>query len=317
MIDRTPYQCGSVRQAMIVGCGRLGSAFAEALTLRGLGVIPVSARRPQSSQELAGKLQLPHAFPDVEAARQAPPVDLILLTVPDLAISTIGAEVLSAGLPQPGMLVAHPSGNLPAAAILPCRQAGALIASFHPLQTFPRGVGDGERFRGITFAFEGDSGALPALRELAIRLGATVFQIQAEHKAAYHTAAVLACNCLVALLHVAVQLFGQAGSLPGESMSRLRPLVDATLDNLTDLGAVGALTGPVARGDAATIASQLEVVQQRLPEHLPLYRELTRSLLELAEARGDADAEGIARIAELLDQVERQATGSATGKAHP
>ena len=293
---------------MIVGCGRLGGAFAEGLSSHGLEVYPVSARRRTSALELARRLDLPCSYSSIEDARQAPAVDLILITVPDHAIELVAGEVLQAGLPQPGQVVAHPSGSLSAAALEPCRSTGALIASFHPLQTFPRGVGDGGRFHGITFAYEGDQEALPPLRELAYRLGASVFRIPADRKTEYHTAAVLACNCLVALLHVALQLFREAGSLPAESMARLRPLIEATLDNITDLGAVGAMTGPVARGDVETIATQLELVGERLPEQLALYRELTRCLLELARERGDADAESMARIASLLEAS--QVTGS-------
>ena len=240
-----PYSTGSIRVVTIVGCGRLGSAFAEALTHRGVRVIPVSARRRVSSEELAIALGLgDEHYPSIPDAGRGTTADMLILTVPDDAIQIVASEVAEAGLVQPGTVVVHPSGSLTSDVLDLCRARGAVCASLHPLQTFPRGVGDGARFEGITFAFEGEAAALPPLRDLAFRLGADVFQVEGDDKTAYHTAAVLACNCLVSLLHAAVQLFGRAGSLPTESMKRLRPLIDATLDNITDLGAVDALTGP-------------------------------------------------------------------------
>ena len=166
--------------------------------------------------------------------------------------------------------------------------------------------------KGITFAFEGEPPALSPLRELAIRLGADVFEVPAELKIEYHTAAVMACNCLVALMTVAVRLFGHIGSLPGESMKRLRPLVDATLDNIADMGPVGALTGPVARGDYRTIARQIAVIEERMPEHLDLYLELSRSLISLARGRSDVNQEGLEDIERLL---ERLRDGAAPGRS--
>jgi predicted short-subunit dehydrogenase-like oxidoreductase (DUF2520 family) len=294
----------SIRRVMIVGCGRLGSAIAEALAGRGYQVVPVSARRPHSSADLQRALGLETAYTDVEAAATTDPFDLLVLTVPDDAIATVADEVVAAGLVQPGVLVIHPSGSLTSVVLESCRRAGAITASLHPLQTFPRGIGDGARFQGITLAFEGEKEAKAPLSEMVIRLGADLFEVPASAKAEYHTAAVLACNCLVALLHAAVRLFGCTGSLPGESMARLRPLIDATLDNITDLGAVAALTGPVSRGDSTTIARQLEVVASRLPEHLDLYRELSRCLVDLAELGDDADREGLERIRALLAEIE-------------
>jgi predicted short-subunit dehydrogenase-like oxidoreductase (DUF2520 family) len=303
MPDLYPLEFDSIRRVMIVGCGRLGSALAEALFLHDVAVVPVSARRRHSSGDLREKLGLLSSYSTIAAAAASSSPDLILITVPDDAITTVAQEICGSGVLSPGMIVAHPSGSHSSAIIDCCRRKGAITASFHPLQTFPRGVGDGRRMKGITFALEGEAPALPPLRELAIRLGADVFEVPAALKTEYHTAAVLACNGLVALMTVAVRLFGLIGSLPGESMKRLRPLIDATLDNIADLGPVGALTGPVARGDATTVARQIAVIEERLPEYLELYHELSRCLVSLARSRSDVNQEGLEEIEQLLSQL--------------
>lgn len=295
---------GSIRQVAIIGCGRMGSAFAEALSSRGYQVLPISARRRASSRELAAALGLPtHQERIRTAGGTTPSPDLLLLTVPDDALEVVAGEAAQAGVVAPGAIVAHPSGSLTSECLASCRSRGALVASFHPLQTFPRGLGDGARFAGISIGFEGDQAAKAPLRELAMRLGADLFEVPRAHKIEYHTAAVVACSGLAALLDLAVELFAVTGSLPGESLRRLRPLIDATLENIEVLGASGALTGPVVRGDVRTVQRELETISEAAPRHEALFAALSGALVALAEQREDAPRAQLERIRKLLAEA--------------
>jgi predicted short-subunit dehydrogenase-like oxidoreductase (DUF2520 family) len=192
--------------------------------------------------------------------------DVVLLCVPDAEIAAAAAAVV----PRPGLLVGHCSGATGLGALAPHE-----AFSLHPLMAVPR---EGADLRGAGGAVAGGTPrALGAARALAERLGLRVVEVADADRAAYHAAASAASNFLVTLEDAAERL------LPaGAGRELLVPLVRATVEHWAALGPERALTGPIARGDAGTVARQRAAVQDRLPELLGVWDELAAATARLA-----------------------------------
>jgi predicted short-subunit dehydrogenase-like oxidoreductase (DUF2520 family) len=229
----------------IVGGGRLGHALAAALRDAGLTV-------------------------DGPLGRGADPTDadVVLLTVPDGEIHTAAAALT----PVNEQLVGHCSGATTLQVLHP-REAFSL----HPLMTVPEGAA--APFAGAGCAIAGSTPrALRTAEALATILRLRPVEVADHDRAAYHAAASIAANLLVTLEHQAERLAATAG-VPREL---LVPLARAALENWAADGAEHALTGPVARGDEATIARQRQAIEERAPDLLDTFDALVASSRVLA-----------------------------------
>jgi predicted short-subunit dehydrogenase-like oxidoreductase (DUF2520 family) len=239
----------------IVGAGRVGTALARALREAGVGV-----------EGPVGRGERPLGC------------DAILLCVPDSEISA-AAEVVTAAAP----LVGHTSGATPLSALT---HAGVPVFGLHPLQSFAH---PGVRFEGAGAAVAGSTPeALAFATDLAERLGMTPFEIDDDGRAAYHAAASVASNFVVTLQAAAEAVAAGAGLDRDEARLLLMPLVRQTVENVAELGPEAALTGPVARGDEATVAAQRAAVERAQPELLELFDELVRRTRALAGQEASA-----------------------------
>ncbi len=243
----------------VIGAGRLGTALTAALRALDL--------------EVAGPLG--------RGARAAG-ADVALLCVPDAQITAAAAHV------RPGAVVGHCSGAW-GAAVLGEREAFAL----HPLMTFagadtpaaqsPFAGADTPAaespFAGCGCAIDGTTPHASELaRALAVALGMRPFRVAASERAAYHAAASMASNFLIALEGAAERLAAAAGV----QRDALIPLVRQTITNWEQLGAERALTGPIARGDEATVARQRAAIAGCEPELLELFDALVAATRALA-----------------------------------
>jgi predicted short-subunit dehydrogenase-like oxidoreductase (DUF2520 family) len=180
--------------------------------------------------------------------------ELVLLCVPDRAIPEV------AGAIEPGPWVAHTSGAARLTALEPHRHRFSL----HPLQTFTHGRG-AEQLDGAHAAISGESDeALAGGMWLARTLGLRPFELDDEERPLYHAAATLASPFLVTLHDAAAELMETAGAPP----EALEPLVRRTMDNGF------AATGPLVRGDFATVEAHIAAIRERRPQLEPLYRAL-------------------------------------------
>ena len=179
--------------------------------------------------------------------------DVVLLCVPDTAIEGVARE-----LPA-GAWVGHVSGATPLAALEPHERRFSL----HPLQTFDRS-GDPSQFDGAWAAISGDADeALEVARELAEMLGLHPFELADDDRTLYHAGAVFASNYLVTLQRAAVRL-----GVPAEG---LVPLMRGTIDHGFEL------TGPIARGDWATVEAHRHAIRASHPELEQLYDTLAEA----------------------------------------
>ncbi len=235
----------------VVGRGRLGTAMVAALRAAGYRV-----------DDPAGRGQVPAG-------------DAILLCVPDAEIAA-AAEVVAGAAP----LVGHTSGATPLTALDPARTAGAEVFGLHPLQTV---TAAGGTLAGCGCAVAGSSTrALEAAERIGTRLGMAPFRVEDSQRAAYHAAASISSNFLITLQAEAEALAADAEIDGFDARTMLGPLVRATVENWIMLGPERALTGPVARGDSATVAAQREAVQARRPPLAPLFDALVERTAALA-----------------------------------
>jgi predicted short-subunit dehydrogenase-like oxidoreductase (DUF2520 family) len=184
-----------------------------------------------------------------------------------------------------GRFVFHTSGLLPARVLEPLRKRGARIASVHPVQSFPRKDVPASIFRGITWGVEGDPDAVAAAEEMVRRLRGNVLLLSEKDKPLYHAACSLASNAMIALEWTASGMLGAAGIGEKAAAGMLFPLVQGTLQNVNNLGLEKALTGPIFRGDVATVRKHLEALRDD-PHARGVYLVMGKQILRLAEKSG-------------------------------
>lgn len=270
----------------LIGPGRAGRTLAKLLVHAGLCTVQdVLGRNAGSAKDAMSFIGGGCAQTAIQAMR---PAALWLLAPPDGAIAAVAGALAQSGLTRAGDTVFHCSGALPAAVLAPLAVQGVHIASVHPLKSFADPAAAVESFAGTWCTLEGDAAAIAVVRPLFERLGARTAVIDAAGKTAYHAAAVLVCNDLVALIEAGWRSAESAGLDRATAQAMFEPLVRETLDNVFRLGTVRALTGPVARGDAAVVARQIEELQRSDPEVAETYRALNRIALELAREQGTA-----------------------------
>jgi len=222
-----------------------------------------------------------------------------MLTPPDDRIEACARALADSGVMRVGDVAFHCSGALSSSVLAPLCDRGAAVASVHPLKTFADPARAVDTFAGTPCAAEGDAAALAILKPAFERIGATVFAFDAARKTEYHAASVLASNDLVALLEAALRCYAKAGFTRADALRLMEPLVRETVDNVFRLGPAAALTGPVARGDAAVVARQRAALAAD-PALAAIYRELGRIALDLSREQGRATPEALAAVAKSL-----------------
>jgi predicted short-subunit dehydrogenase-like oxidoreductase (DUF2520 family) len=243
----SPSPSRNVTAIAVVGAGRMGRAISAALTDAGY-----EARAPHTRGEV----------PDG--------ADAVLLCVPDAEI-----PAAAAALADSAPFIGHTSGATPLSVL---EVGGAQAFGLHPLQTV---TGGATRFHSCGCAVAGSTpDALELAERLARDLGMLPFEVADSQRAAYHAAASTASNFLVTLQAEAEALAASAGIEGFDARRMLGPLVRTTVENWIALGPERALTGPVARGDHATVAAQRAAIADRRRQLVPLFD----SLVERTEA---------------------------------
>ena len=183
----------------------------------------------------------------------------IFLTVPDGAIARVAEELADCGVSLAGKIVAHCSGAIASDALAACRNAGAYVASMHPLYAVSSRF-DWQELGRAWFSLEGDDVAVRTLEALLDRLGNAHARIDVSDKPRYHAAAVMASNLVVGLYDMAAGELARCGIDRDEAESALAALFLGNARHVASDGVEASLTGPAARGDEATIARHLDVL---------------------------------------------------------
>jgi len=286
----------------IVGAGPVATALAGALRLGGVPVLGLWARKPPAARA-AG------ATAGVAAFSSAPPdilleAEVVLLAVRDAAVAEVAAMLVGTGLLGKRHVLLHCAGAASAQELL-----GAIadkvggIGTLHPLQAIADGKAAMRTLKGTVFGVEGSDVGRATAAKLVAALGGIVLGLDSTQMASYHCAAALASNYLVSAIDAAAQVLAGAGVSPTQAAQALVPLAEGALRNVSAKGTTDGLTGPVRRGDAATIQRHLDALHGK-PDVAQLYRALARHAVEIA-ARIDGpdapDRTGLARIRQILD----------------
>src|ERR1041384_2072108 len=256
----------------IVGAGAVGSSIGRALHECGYPVVSVISRTGRDAVSLAREVKCRRA--STEIGDLPAEAEILLLTVPDGSIAEVAVQVSKLkSLKFAGLFAAHCSGVHSADILRPLRRRGTLVASMHPIQTFPgRASRSGRRagFRGIYFGIEGEEEALKRAQRGVSDLGGRALVIAKELKPLYHAACVFASNYMMVQLNAISELTGRIGTrVPWHEL--FGPLMAATIENAVRTSPAASLTGPVIRGDFSTVDLHLDALSAYAPEFLPLY----------------------------------------------
>jgi predicted short-subunit dehydrogenase-like oxidoreductase (DUF2520 family) len=288
-----------------IGSGRAGSALSTALAAAGYAVVAVHSRTPAHAVELAAATGANVVDSAVEAVRRA---DLTFATVPDEEIPRVAATIAAAGVALPGRGLVHCSATFGSEALAAALPTGVVVGAFHPLQALA-GARSAALLRGASFVIEAPEQLLTPLTGLVAALGGHLIDLPVSGRALYHAAAVLAGNAPLALLARATSLLEEAGVGRADAHRALAALLSGAASNAVAAGTASALTGPVVRGDATTVARHLEVLAAD-PSTRELYRRLALETLALA------GTEGREAVADVLADAAPRAAGSRV-VAHP
>ena len=283
----------------VIGAGAAGTVFTRALKLAGLHVLQVLSRNPDSARVLAEVVGATHASHRLSDLRAGP--KLVVLAVPDDQIGTVAETLADASPTWQDSIAMHVSGALPSTVLSPLRHRGAEIVSFHPMLSL-HADSPPEILAGSWINIEGTPAAVDVGRQLAQRLGAKPFVVDADTKAAIHLAASVSSNFLVTLMSAASDVLEACGLSSEDRNALLRPLVAGTLENI-DFGDPGtALTGPISRGDGVTLEAQFAHLARLRPEYVAIFAGLAAETVRIAVRSGKID--DIA-AAGMLDQILR------------
>jgi len=266
----------------LIGAGHVGRALGRLFAAHGAFTVQdVLTRSADSAEEAVAFIGAGRACSEVAQMR---PAQAWMLAVGDDAIGPACAA-LAAGQPLAGALVFHCSGAKASSELAAARAAGAFVASAHPVRSFADPGAVAASFAGTWCGVEGDPGALALLEPAFKAIGAQLVQIDPAAKTVYHAAAVFASNYLVTVLDAALRAYAAAGVPPEVARELARPLASEALANVFRIGPEAALSGPVARGDLATVARQQEAVNGWDPDTGRLYAALVDATSDLARRK--------------------------------
>ncbi|MBO8192340.1 DUF2520 domain-containing protein [Streptomyces oryzae] len=264
----------------VVGAGRVGPALAAALQLAGHRPVAASGVSDASRRRAA---ELLPGVPLVDPAEVLARSELVLLTVPDDALPGLVSGLAQTGAVRPGQLLAHTSGRFGTSVLEPALRAGALPIALHPVMTFTGTSVDVQRLAGCAFGVTAPEELRLAAEALVIEMGGEPEWVAEESRPLYHAALAIGANHLVTLVNQSMDLLRATGVQAPDRM--LGPLLGAALDNALR-SADAALTGPVARGDAGTVAAHIAELRRSAPETVAGYLAMARATADRALAHG-------------------------------
>jgi len=257
----------------IVGAGRVGRALGRRLHELGWRVGGVTGRSISTAR--AAVRAIGAGQPSGALTRQILNSTVVLITTPDGAIEGVSKDLAQLGGNEwAGKVALHTSGALDSSVLQSLADLGAATGSMHPMQTFSsQNVPD---LAKCIFGIEGSAAALRVARKMIHQMDGVAVRLSGVNKAAYHAAGSFACAYVLALMETATRLLMTQGFKRRQAMRALLPLTRQTLDNFESVGPLAAWTGPMARGDFATIERHVKALGDFEPEFLEAYKTLSR-----------------------------------------
>ncbi|HTP43164.1 MAG TPA: Rossmann-like and DUF2520 domain-containing protein [Candidatus Acidoferrum sp.] len=292
-----------LRTVSIIGAGRVGQTIA--MRLRKLGWrIGAIVTRSSASARAAVRI-IGAGTPHSTLTRDALDADVILMSVPDDALDNVAHQLSRIGgarfrKKSWEKIILHTSGALDSRVLAPLARLGARTGSMHPMQTFSGR--SAPRLDGVIFSIEGAPAARRAAQKIARSLGATPVIIKGDDKPAYHASGTVVAGHALALVESATQMLLKIGFTRRGASQALLPLIRQMLDNYERLGPRAAWTGPLSRGDYATIAKHVKAMRRFPSEFRDAYAALA---LLSARVLADKRAPAKKRLKRTLARVVR------------
>lgn len=277
----------------------MGSGLALALHRLGYDVVAVASRTPESARALAEGIEGCQAVESAQAVAEA--TDLVFVTTPDSAIAPVAAAVSW----RTGQEVVHCCGASGRDILQAAAEQGAATGAFHPFQTFAGIAGPEEaveRLKGVTFALAAEGDLAEFLAGIARDLEGSTVKVEDEDRPLYHAAAILSCGYVVTLLQTALEVLQAAGFSEEQAGQAVASLSSATLENVARLGVESSVTGPLVRGDVATVMQHMDALAGSRPAAAGLYSHLTLLSIPLACQLG-LGAEGARSVLGKLEGI--------------
>lgn len=296
----TPHERPARFDVGVVGAGRVGAVLGAALARAGHVVTGVSAVSEESLERAATLLPGVPVKPIPEVVSGA---HLVVLAVPDDALADLVAGLSATATFTPGQLVMHTSGAHGISVFEAAADSDIVPLAIHPAMTFTGTEIDLDRLHDCCFGVTTLDLARPLGEALVIEMGGDPVWVAEEDRVTYHASLAHGSNHLVTLVAQSMQLLGEAGV--DDPARVLEPLLTAALSNTLRRGDA-ALTGPVARGDAGTVAGHVAMLRTVAPDIRPTYLALARATAQRALLSGRLRASDAGPLLELLAHEEDQ-----------
>jgi predicted short-subunit dehydrogenase-like oxidoreductase (DUF2520 family) len=287
-----PASAGGNEAVFVLGAGRAGRSLARAFVVAGVNVVGLHGRRADDA-----------ASPPVTAGplpASLGSAGVILVTVRDAQLGDALRELAASALAR-GAVILHASGATDPAEASMLRSRGHAVGTLHPLVPLADPNRAADVLRGAWMGIDGDPRAVAEASALASRIGAYTITIPPGEKPRYHAAAVFAANFPVVVAALAERLLVEAGVAEVEAQAATLGLMGAAVSNLETGRPHDVLTGPIARGDVASVRGHLAALADDAPA-LAAYVTLSRAALTLARERG-TPLDRLAEISSALDEA--------------
>lgn len=278
-----------------IGAGKVGFTLGRYMTERNKCVSGYYSLRPESAKE-ASLFTHSQYFESLEELVAAS--DIIFLTVPDGAIETVWNSIKEYSIL--GKLICHCSGSLSSAVFSEIDRTGAYGYSIHPLFAVHDKLQSYKEISDAYFSIEGHPKYLNMFKDMFEGFGNEVSIIDTSHKTLYHAAAVMVSNLACGLYDCACGMLMDCGFDAAGAAHALAPLFINNAHSIINVGTQAALTGPVERNDAGTVAKHLAVMN---PSQAEIYTDLSKYVVEIAKRKHpNRDYSGLSQILQGMEK---------------
>jgi predicted short-subunit dehydrogenase-like oxidoreductase (DUF2520 family) len=272
----------SANSVGIAGTGRVAQALGRLLSEGGQPVVAIAGRDSERTTRAArfiSNCTTPATIEELPALSSH-----ILVAVSDAAIESVALLLARSGLTRG--VVLHTCGALGSQALAALAVEGVSCGALHPMQSFASTEQGVTTLVGSFFAIDGDPEAIEWASSIVMLVGGRSLRIGAENRSLYHAAAVMASSYVAALIYGALEMLTVAGIERSLALSTLAPLARSCVDNALNFGPVEALTGPIERGDSATVLAHLKGLQSLPASVKQFYVSAGQLVTQMALLRG-------------------------------
>ena len=283
----------------IIGCGRAASSLARIWREAGSAEIGEVLNRSEASSRAAVERIGQGSVATALDAMQ--PADYWLIGTNDHQILNVSRALSESPVGFDGALVFHLAGRFGLDVLEPLSGSGALLAALHPVRSLTYNRLSLDDFDETACVAEGSDAALNALHPLIESIGGDWVPVNQVNRGLYHAALSVVSNVTKAVAWKAQKWLEDAGLPEHKSAALTHQLLHTTTQDLLRFGARGSITGPIVRGDTRTVEAHLEELRRSQPEDVVVYQIFIRTVLELAQERGDLDKATLERFRVLLN----------------